>query len=178
MKICARIRRKLKSRHGFTLAEVLMAVLILLMVSSVVAGGVPVAANAYYKVVDAANAQMLLSTTVTKLRRELAFASDVYPKSGVVESYTNGESGQISKPISDDTGIKLEWGDDDDKHQEPLVREAAATKGMYAAFDRIIFDQDTGFFKIQNLRVQKDGYNNPLASVQELQIRAIGIRNS
>ena len=55
MKICARIRRKLKSRHGFTLAEVLMAVLILLMVSSVVAGGVPVAANAYYKVVTNRN---------------------------------------------------------------------------------------------------------------------------
>ena len=66
MNICKRIRQKLKSRLGFTLAEMLMSVLILLMVSSVVAGGVPVAANAYYKVVDAANAQVLLSTTVTK----------------------------------------------------------------------------------------------------------------
>lgn len=178
MSICKRIRRKLKSRLGFTLAEVLMVVLILMMVSSVVAGGVPVAANAYFKVVDAANAQMLLSTTVTKLRRELAFASDVTLESGEVKSYTNGESGQVTTLVSDDVnedkGIKLKW--DDDKDPELLVRKAAATKNMYAKFDKITYDK--GFFIIENLQVQKTGYDNPLASVDNLRIRAIAIRDS
>ena len=154
MSICKRIRRKLKSRLGFTLAEVLMVVLILMMVSSVVAGGVPVAANAYFKVVDAANAQMLLSTTVTKLRRELAFASDVTLESGEVKSYTNGESGQVTTLVSDD------------------VNE----DNMYAKFDKITYDK--GFFIIENLQVQKTGYDNPLASVDNLRIRAIAIRDS
>lgn len=66
--------QKLKKRAGFTLAETLITVLILLMVSAVVAGGVPAAANAYGKAVDAANAQVLLSTTVNALRSELSTA--------------------------------------------------------------------------------------------------------
>ena len=66
--------RKLKKSAGFTLAETLITVLILLMVSSVVAGGVPAAANAYRKAVDAANAHVLLSTTVNALRGELSTA--------------------------------------------------------------------------------------------------------
>ena len=66
--------RKLKKSAGFTLAETLITVLILLMVSSVVAGGVPAAANAYRKAVDAANAHVLMSTTVNALRSELSTA--------------------------------------------------------------------------------------------------------
>ena len=67
-----RIRNRIHDRRGFSLAEVLMAVLILLMVSSVIAAGLPLAANAYRRSVDKANAQVLLSTAVTALRTELS----------------------------------------------------------------------------------------------------------
>lgn len=63
-----------KYDSGFSLAETLMAVLILLLVASVVAAGIPAAVNAYTKAVDAANAQTLLSTTVNALRSELSTA--------------------------------------------------------------------------------------------------------
>ena len=46
-----RIIRKLRSNDAFTLAETLLAILILLMVSAIVAAGIPVAKNAYEKVV-------------------------------------------------------------------------------------------------------------------------------
>lgn len=179
MNICKRIRQKLKSRLGFTLAEMLMAVLILLMVSSVVAGGVPVAANAYYKVVDAANAQVLLSTTVTKLRRELAFASACKLKSGSteIENYTNGEIRKVMTLVSKDKdGIQLDWIEGGSQHSEPLVRIAATTKGLYATFEKITYKD--GFFTVEDLKVQKDGNENPLASVQKLKIRAIAMRDS
>ena len=53
---------KLKRKSGFTLAETLLAVLILLPVSGIVETGIHVARNIYQKVVIGANAQALLST--------------------------------------------------------------------------------------------------------------------
>ena len=93
--------RKLNSRGGFTLAETLLAVLILLMVSVIVATGVPVAKNAYEKVVVAANAQVLLSTAVNTLRDELGTAWDV-------EVVEEGETEPKIKYFCADTGARAE----------------------------------------------------------------------
>ena len=77
------VLKKLKeSRAGFTLAETLICVLILLMVSAIVGAAMPSAANAYKNVVDAANAQVLLSTTLTALRDEFSTAKQVQWTSG------------------------------------------------------------------------------------------------
>ena len=72
-----RIGKKLKDNKGFTLAETLLAVIILLLVSTIVATGMPAAKSAYEKIVVAANAQVLLSTGATALRDELGTAWDV-----------------------------------------------------------------------------------------------------
>ena len=55
-----RFKSKLKNRNGTTLTELLAALLIMLMVTSIVAGGLPAAVRAYRKVVDTANAQILM----------------------------------------------------------------------------------------------------------------------
>lgn len=65
---------KTKNAWGFTLSEVLVAVLILVMIT---ATALPAALNAYKNAVDAANAQVLLSTAVNALRSELSTAWDV-----------------------------------------------------------------------------------------------------
>ena len=80
------VMRKLKNKSGVSLAEMLITILILLMVSSVVAGGVPVAVRAYQNAVDAANAYSLLSTTVNALRSEFstAWGVDVVDKENVI----------------------------------------------------------------------------------------------
>ena len=57
-------KSKLKDSRGFSLAETLLAVLILLLVSVVVATGMPAVTNAYNKVVLGANAKTMLSTAV------------------------------------------------------------------------------------------------------------------
>ncbi len=93
------MRQKLKNRDGFTLAETLLAVLILLLVSLIVATGVPVAANAYKKVVLTSNAQVLLATTVDELRDEIGTAWDVKtPSNGECTSisYYSGDTGAMS----------------------------------------------------------------------------------
>ena len=105
--------QKLNSQAAFTLAETLITVLILLMVSAVVAGGVPAAANAYAKAVDAANAHVLLSTTVDALRSELSTAWDVEN----IKSDEAGEKGitYYSSAIGSQSKIYISDSDSDGK---------------------------------------------------------------
>ena len=91
-----RITKKLKNRSGFSLAETLVAIIILLLVSAIVAEGVPVAQNAYDKVVVAANAKVMLSTAITALRNELATAQRITVKDNVITYYST-DRGAMSK---------------------------------------------------------------------------------
>ena len=97
---------KLNSQRGFSLTELLVAVLILSMVSAVVAGGIPVARDAYEKVTLSANAQVTLSTAISALRNELCTASEVNIDSNAVEYYSPSIQ-NYSKIDVDGNDIKL-----------------------------------------------------------------------
>lgn len=71
------IINKIRSNAAFTLAEALVAIIILLLVSGIVAAGIPAAARAYDNVVVAANSEMLLSTAMSELRNELGTAKEI-----------------------------------------------------------------------------------------------------
>ena len=102
------IKKKLKSKSGFTLAETLLAVLILLLVSTIVANGIPVARNVYNNVIVGANAQMLISTAVTALRNELGTAQDVAVGTNNTDiTYYKPSIGAYSKLSVNDEGIQL-----------------------------------------------------------------------
>ena len=100
------LKRKAKSRSAFTLAETLVAILIMLMVSSVVATGIPAARRAYESVEMAANSELLLSSTISTLRNELSLAKDIKiegtDKTSV--SYLNPATGTMSRIYKDENG--------------------------------------------------------------------------
>lgn len=85
--------KKLKSRAGFTLAETLLAVTILLLVSVIVATGMPVAKNAYEKVMLSSNAETTLATAVAALRDELGTAWKAQARTGGGVSYISADTG-------------------------------------------------------------------------------------
>ena len=101
-----RAKHKIRNRKGFTLAETLLAVLILLLVSSIVAAGMPAAKQAYEKVVLASNAELLLSTAVATLRDELGTAWDVQEVAGGV-TYFSADTTNRSKLYVESGTIKL-----------------------------------------------------------------------
>lgn len=72
-----KIKRKLKSKAGLSLAETLLAVLILIFVGMMLTNGTSVVQKIYNDVIMGANAHMLLSTATTALRNELDTARDV-----------------------------------------------------------------------------------------------------
>ena len=181
--------RKLNQQKGFSLAEMLVAVLILLMVSAVVAGGVPAASNAYSKAVDAANAQVLLSTAATALRDELGTAKNVSISGETVRYYSadNGNYSELSKGTKDSRSVIMlksylgetieDSGSDasdvtlggSKTVQWELVSSAAITKKLGLTYESVSFDK--GIIMFMNLQVLKN--SNVLAELDKLEIRVI-----
>ncbi len=91
-----------------------MAVLILLLVSSVIAAGIPAATNAYKSAVDGANARALLSTTVNALRGELStsWGVEVNPPGGITGVdeifYYSSKTGAKTRLYNDSNTIKVQ----------------------------------------------------------------------
>ena len=157
------LKKKIKSRAGFTLAEVLMAVLILLMVSAVVAAGIPSAISAYRKVTDAANAELLLSTTMTCLRDELGTASDI-DVSGTTITYTNsaGERTVLSlDTASEKPGIYIQEYAELLKNDSRLsdfyhllVSHEAANRSFFVTYT-VDYDDVNGILTFHDLAVKR-----------------------
>ena len=172
------ITKRLRRTGGFTLAESMMAILILLMATAVVVAAIPAAQRAYTKVTDSANAQVLLSTTVTRLRDELDTAvikaSDVdIANDTITYSLADGSKNTIysykSVTEDDEVGIYVyrEYVSKSFKYQ--LVSELTGGKGMYMTFD--LDSYSGGLLTFKNLEVRKG--DNTLATLDELKIRVL-----
>ncbi|MBQ8110358.1 MAG: hypothetical protein IJ124_09400 [Clostridia bacterium] len=175
------IRRKLKSASGFTLAETMLAVLIMLLVATIMANGIPVAQSAYEKVVLSANAQSLLSTTITTLRDELGTAWDVVlddDKKGI--SFYSADTGARTRiHIASDgkiwrqefvsmDGLNISLDKSVGKDSE-LISQATATNSLtISCGDSIDYDDTTGVVTFKNLVVKSK--SNTLASLDTLRI--------
>lgn len=138
-------RQKLNNRKGFSLTELLVAVLILSMVSAVVAGGIPVARDAYEKVTLSANAQVTLSTAISALRNELCAASEVNIDSNAVEYYSPSIQ-NYSKIGIDGNDIKLYLysQNTDAPVGRLLVSEKARDNQLHVTYKSVGFKESGG----------------------------------
>lgn len=80
-------KNKLQSKHGFSLVEMLTAVLILALMLSFLGGGIVVVKNAYENITLKAEARTLLSTAITSISTELQQAKDIQNKVGTNGTY-------------------------------------------------------------------------------------------
>ena len=169
-RICAYLRLRHRANVGFTLVETLMALIILVIMTGIVAMGIPVAFETYTKAVDGSNAQVLLTTTTNELRNELSMAQDHLPEGdGTVKFYLTADGYWASLENSTDKGIlKHIWlGQEPGKVEAdgspfPLVSVAAQTYAvntegkqellLRTKFDAITYSSD-GVFTISGLQV-------------------------
>ena len=164
-------RKKLKSKAGFTMAEMLVAILILLMASSIMVAGIPAAKNAYEGVVEVSNAELLLSTTISTLRNELGTAKDLGAEGSDAIVYYNENREAFSKifigPYKyDDTNttvntIMFQRYASADLNKESgtvrLISKEASTDHLYATYDSLDWDEEKGVITIEGLSVDKPG---------------------
>ena len=131
-----------RATAGFTLIETMMALLILVLLTGVVASGIPVASQTYTKAVDASNAQVALTTTAAKLRDELGLAQDVFfPTTGGDErnveffKTSDGYWAKIENPGANEKGLYVQayYGVPDASSSAPDygMTKIASTNGRY-----------------------------------------------
>lgn len=138
-------RPQRRKRAGFSLAETLVALLIILLVSSIVAAGMPAAQKALLNVKESANAQVFLSTTLSELRNKLSTASEIKVVGNRV-SYVDPVTGNSVIELRDDNKLWITENMDLNANgtlaggvSRPLVSDAAA--GSLS----LVFDNGTPF---------------------------------
>ena len=162
----AYIKNKIAEKTGFSLTELLTTTLILSLVTATIASSIPGAIRAYRTVVDVANANILLTSTITKLRSELTGASEIKISSDKkTVDYTNGKGVlcRIKFVESNDKAKGIyyyEFKSDDKDRTETnppgylLVSQEAASKKMYVTGS---VDKDAnGDLQFIGLSVYKD----------------------
>lgn len=176
--------QKIKKSSGLTLAETLITVLILLMVSSVVAVGVPSAARAYRNAVDAANAHVILSTAVNALRSELLTAWGVRVKDETTILYYSSRTGARTKLFYDDNTIKvldyLSYNSDDtaqgDSKSYNLVTKTGNINGTTNDFTlsyQLKETQDPDIIEFETISVFRAGKTDVPLETVSLSIRIL-----
>lgn len=178
--------KKVRSKKGFSLSEVLVAVLIMALVTGVVAAGMPTAIDAYHNIVDVANAQLLLTTTTNSLRNELDLARNIQVDSdsttisfrssnGTMSriQFAAGESAKIYEYVGYASEVLRPNAQNTDPTSEgfsrPLVSEATASNSMCVQVESIETDGET--LTLKNVTVQKG--TKTLASIDEYTIKYI-----
>lgn len=182
---------KIANKAAFTLAETLVAILIMLMVSGIMVAGIPAARDAYVGVTASSNAQILLSTAVSALRNELGTA-------GSVQSTDNGKSvtfynsnthtfSKISKRSSDGMIMYEEYAQKTlqltDSKSIPLsqaageavtlVPEKAIDEGQTVTYESISVDEAKGVVTFEGMAVKKGTAVLAPKAAQNISVRTV-----
>ena len=184
-------QRPNRANAGFTLVETMLALTILLLLTAVVASGIPVASRTYTKVVDASNAQAALTTTAAKLRSELSLAQDVFFARGgsgserdvVFYKTSDGYWAKIVNPDEDkgQKGLYIQayagTPQNDSKDENyglvkydkpiPLIPDSAMVGNLKVTCENITYNYETGVFTVNGLKVtgQIEGESKTLGTV-------------
>lgn len=144
-----KLLHKLNKRQGFSLTEMLATVLIMGFVGIIITTGAATVQRVYRKVVAHANAQTALTTTITLMKDQLAFADpESIMESGTTISFQNLNSGEQTTTLNPGTanrGFTLTYTAGDGTGTAstttlPLLSDSAITSDLC-----VCFDTDGGF---------------------------------
>lgn len=161
--------KKLKSQQGFSVVEMLMAILILILTLSFIGGGVTVIKDAYLRITLRTEAQTLLSTIITTVSNELQSANDVkkieQANENIYWSFYNIERGyrMYFENTNNNIYIKTEVLSEG----LPLLTEKTITNGLVPKIEDLTYENQVFTYTI------KIYYKNEVYAEQEISIRPI-----
>lgn len=166
--------RKLRSRRGMTLSEVLTAVLVLGLLTAAIAAGTASAAKVYHRSVAASEAQNLVDTLTDTLSEELRYARNIRvleDNSVVFDSETFGSGVSV---LNDGTAgvvmIGTKNADGTVKKSCELISSKVYTSGLQAKVD-LTYEKTTSLFQM-TITVTAAGMKDREAA---LSVRALNV---
>ena len=176
-----------QGKRGFTFAEVMVALLIMVLLATFVATSIPVAFTTYREVVGDTNAQVALSTTASALRDELGLAVSVKTEGGTVLYQTgegtwakieNGTKGLVKHEYADagPMGAGADLGTTDlipstmivgaSGGDDLRVQLSADGSGAYITYAN-------GVFTVHGIQVFMGADETPIESIDEYKVKAV-----
>ena len=167
------VHNVLRSHKGFSLTELVLVGLI----SAAVAGGISMVARSYTKVVDRADAEQLLSTTVSRITDELSYAREYATEPITVSAdkktvdFVSGLTGMrvritAGSGAEDSLHMYYYFKDNpsaDDWTEIPMVDSKMKTR-MSINYNTINYDD--GKFVIVGFNVTLKGKNTPIVAMK------------
>ena len=172
---------KLRARQGFSMTELLVTLILVGLITAAVAGGISMVARSYTKVVDRADAEQLLATTLNKMQDELGFArvdlETPKPDASGNWSFISGISGlRVRFALGTDAdaakGAYMQFVVNGTNNPAPYYFTEKNNKRMYVTYESCVPDTDaagnfTGRFVITNLRVVSTKSGAPVLAKME-----------
>lgn len=122
------------NKKGFTISETMVSIMILSLVVAIIGGGIIVVKNSYERITLKANAQVLISTTISKVNQEFRFAEDIETNGNSVYTetpYFVGTDGyRMSFVNKSDKGIMVHYSYGDESQESSLLTDKTMTDGL------------------------------------------------
>lgn len=158
-----KISLKLHQKSGFSLSELLVTALLMGLVTTAVAGASSAVLRVYRDVTLRADAQTLLSTADSAMKRDLYTAADPVKQADGGISFTCEDVGeQVTYSNGKDQDQEKILRTTGSESQQPLVADPTRTQGLSLRFDNFTAEQDSNnrvWVFHYTLTVSKDSFS-------------------
>ena len=173
-RIIDKIRKKLSSKLGFSLGELLAATIILLLASQVMAQGMAFAVRMYNESLTRSHGKQLCSTLTNVIETELRYTTSItIDSSGTLKNYFSPIYGktQSSFSVIDEKGnlaqstsggeVAIQISDDNDNliWQKLISSASYSSYKLKARVGSVIFDEGSDTFHVELHIIDKNGKN-------------------
>lgn len=126
------MKKKLRSKSGLTLVEMLAAVAVLSLMSVMIHTGLQLVINNYHTMIGKSETQLLLSTVTDTLADELRYARDIDAgEDGLLKTFTSVSYGRRTEILIGNKGQLLANG-------KRLIASGAYGNGRYTVTELVI----------------------------------------
>ena len=144
------MEKKINSTAGFTLSELLVAMLILSMIALCIGGGVTVAYNSYNTISKKSEAQLLLSTSILAITEELRNATNINEDGTEISFFNSSRGYQMTLRNTNSSGKK------DNIYvaaiagttaiEVPLINSKMSSESLYPQVENLVYDSGKNLF--------------------------------